>query len=64
MEPIQKDYGGERVKKAAGILFFFAWLMCGCSVDQMLDDWRAGWTAVVALIVAITCAIAMSGKGK
>ena len=48
----------------AGILFFFAWLLCGCSVDHMLDDWRAGWTAIVALIVAIVCVAVMAGKDK
>ena len=43
------------MKKAAGVIFFFAWLLCACSVDQMLDDWRAGWITVVAVIVAILC---------
>lgn len=52
------------MRKAIPYIFLMSWLLCACSVDQMLDDWRAGWTAVVALIVAIICAIAMSGKGK
>lgn len=43
---------------------FFAWLLCACSVDNMLDDWRAGWTAVIALIVVILCAWAMGRKEK
>lgn len=52
------------MRKVIPYIFFMSWLLCACSVDQMLDDWRAGWTAVVALVVAIACAIAMSGKGK
>ncbi len=52
------------MRKAIPYIFLTSWLLCACSVDQMLDDWRAGWTAVVALILEIICAIAMSGKGK
>ena len=52
------------MKKAAGVILFFAWLLCACSVDQMLDDWRAAWTAVVALIVVIACAAALGGSNK
>lgn len=52
------------MRKAIPYIFLMSWLLCACSVEQMLDDRRAGWTAVVAVIVAITCAIAMSGKGK
>ena len=50
------------MQKAAGIVFFFAWLLCGCSVDKMLDDWRAGWTAVVGLIVVILCIAVLARK--
>ena len=49
---------------AVGIIFFFAWLLCGCNVDQMLDDWRACWIAVVALIVAIVCAAVLGWRDK
>lgn len=52
------------MRKAIPYIFLMSWLLCACSVDQMLDDWRSGRTAVVALVVAIACAIAMSGKGK
>ena len=44
------------MRRAAGIIFFTAWLLCGSCVDMMLDDWRACWIAVVALIVAIVSA--------
>lgn len=37
-------------------------MLCGCSVDTMLDDWRSCIIAVVALIVAIACAAVISTK--
>lgn len=49
------------MQKAAGVIFFLAWLMCGCSVDQMLDDWRAGLIVIVALIVCIVTAMVITG---
>lgn len=49
------------MRKVIPYIFFMSWLLSACSVDQMLDDWRVGWTAVVALIVVMACAIAMSG---
>lgn len=36
----------------AGTAFFMAWLLCGCSIDNALDDWRACVVAVAALIVS------------
>lgn len=45
-------------------VFFLSWLVCGCSVDKALDDWRACWTAVVALIVAIVCAAVLGWRDK
>ena len=44
------------------IAFFFAWLLCSCSVDNMLDDWRAGWAAIVGLIIAIIVAVKMGSN--
>ena len=44
------------------IVFFGAWLLCGCSIDQALDDWRASVVAVVALIVAIVVAAVLGCK--
>ena len=43
-------------------LFFAAWLLCGCSVDKMLDDWRACVVAIVALIVAIVVAAVLGWR--
>ena len=42
---------------AAGVLFVIAWLLCGCCIDGMLDDWRVFVVAVVALIVAVVCGL-------
>ena len=44
-----------------GCIFFVAWLVVGCSIDCICDDWRAFVIAVVALIVAIVCAAALGG---
>ena len=52
------------MRKAIPYIFLFSWLLCACSVDNMLDDWRAGWTAVVAVIIAIVCIIALNGNEK
>ena len=46
----------------AGTAFFMAWLFCGCSIDNALDDWRACVIAVVALIVAIVSVAVLSEK--
>lgn len=43
-------------KKVAAILFFFAWLLCGCGVETMLDSPASGAITLVALIVVIACA--------
>ena len=45
-----------------GTVFFMAWLLCGCSIDSALDDWRACVVTVVALIVAIACIVVMSRR--
>ena len=50
------------MKKAAGVIFFFAWLLCGCSIDQVFDDLRACVIFIVALITAIAIIIAMNKK--
>ena len=46
--------------KVAGIVFFTAWLLCGCSVDQIFDDWRACVIFVIGLIVVIAAAAAIT----
>ena len=43
-------------------VFYMSWLVCGCSVEKMLDDWRAGWTFIIALIVAILCIVVMAKR--
>ena len=54
--------------KVAGIVFFTAWLLCGCSVEKVCgcsvekvcDDWRACVIFVIALIVVIAAAAAIT----
>ena len=48
------------MQKAAGVIFFVCWLLCGCSVDQIFDDWRACVIFVIALIVVIASAAAIT----
>ena len=37
-------------------MFFIGWLLCGCSIDRIFDDWRAAFVAVLAMIVVILIA--------
>ena len=48
------------MQKAAGVIFFLAWLMCGCSVEKICDDWRSCVVFVIALIVVIAAAAAIT----
>lgn len=48
------------MEKATGVIFFMAWLLCGCSVEQICDDWRACVIFVIALIVVIATAAAIT----
>lgn len=48
--------------RAAEILFFVSWILCGCCVDGMLDDWRLCVIAGCALIVAIRSAFILSRR--
>lgn len=50
------------MQKAVGILFFVSWLLCGCGVETMLDHPAVGAVTLIALIVAIACAIALSSN--
>ena len=43
-------------KGLAAITFFFAWLICGCGAETMLDSPASGAITLVALIVVIVCA--------
>lgn len=49
--------------RAAGVLFFISWMLCGCCVDGMLDDGRICIIAGAALIVAVGCALVLSRRG-
>ena len=40
----------------AAIIFFFAWLICGCGVETMLDHPASGAVTLIAVIVLIACA--------
>lgn len=50
------------MERAIGIIFFISWLLCGCSIDQVFDDWRACVITIIALIVTIACAKIMSSN--
>ena len=43
-------------KEVAAIIFFFAWLICGCGVETMLDSPASGAITLIAVIVLIACA--------
>ncbi len=44
------------MQKTVGIICVIAWLLCGCTIDSVCDDWRAMVTFVIALITVCTCA--------
>lgn len=48
------------MQKAAGVIFLFSWLLCGCSIDQIFDDWRSCVIFVIALIVVIASSAAIT----
>lgn len=48
-------------KGVAAIIFFFAWLLCGCGVETMLDHPVSGAATLIAVIVLIACANALNG---
>lgn len=43
--------------KIISVVFFAAWLMCGCSVEKICDDWRAALIFVVAFAVTLMAAV-------
>lgn len=43
--------------KIISVVFFAAWLMCGCSIDKVCDDWRAMLIFVVAFAVTVGAAV-------
>lgn len=42
--------------KIVSVVFFVAWLLCGCSIESICDDWRAALTFVIALAVTVLAA--------
>ena len=45
------------MRQAIEAIMFTAWLLCGCCVETICDDWRACVVFVTALIVAIAAAV-------
>ena len=43
-------------KGVAAIIFFFAWLICGCGVETMLDSPASGAVTLIAVVALIACA--------
>ena len=43
-------------KGVAAIIFFFAWLICGCGTETMLDNPASGAVTLIAVVVLIACA--------
>lgn len=48
-------------KGVAAIVFFFAWLICGCGAETMLDHPASGAITLIAVIVLIACTNALNG---
>ena len=48
-------------QKAVMTVFFIAMMLCGCSVETVFDGGAP--VAVIALLVAIACAVALGSKG-
>ena len=48
-------------QKAVMTVFFIAMLLCGCSVETVFDGGAS--VAVIALLVAIACAVVLGSKG-
>ena len=51
-------------KGVAAILFFFAWLLCGCGVETMLDSPASGAVTLMAVIVLIACVNVLNNDDK
>ena len=49
------------MERALMIVFFIAMLLCGCSVETVFDGGAP--VAVIALLVAIACAVVLGSKG-
>lgn len=51
-------------KGVAAIIFFFAWLLCGCTIDSVCDDWRAMVVFIIALVTVFACAAVLGHDTK
>ena len=52
------------MQKTVGIIFFVAWLLCGCTIDSVCDDIRAMVIFIIALITVCTCAAVLGHDTK
>ena len=48
------------MQNVMSVILFTAWLLCGCSVEKICDDWRAFVIFVIAMIVVIASAAAIT----
>lgn len=52
------------MSRIAGVMFFMAWLLCGCSIESITEDWRACVIFIIALIVCILSAMVLANWNK
>ena len=52
------------MRQAIEAIMFMAWLLCGCCVETICDDWRSCVVLVIALIVAIISAVTVLSSGN
>ena len=50
------------MQRLVGIIFVVAWLLCGCTVETLLDGGAPIF--LIALIVAAACAYVLGGNEK
>ena len=48
------------MQNVMSVILFTAWLLCGCSVEKICDDPRARVIFVIALVVVIATAAAIT----
>ena len=64
-QQILQRNGEEKMQKGvAAIIFFFAWLLCGCTIDSVCDDWRAMVVFIIALVTVFACAAVLGHDTK
>ena len=49
------------MQKVIMVIFFAAWLLCGCSVESFFDGGAP--VTILAALVAIACALVLGCKG-